>query len=268
MDDSDKNTLNPCQLHPERQAAGRCIGCSEFFCAECLDAHGNCPSCGAAAERFLEGFSGALSRWGGNLKEAGPQLFETASGAGKSSKLKRILIRILAVLAGSYSLYWLSHYNILLGQMFFEQGNIPKALYHFEKAAAGDPSDADLRYILGNIYYQQGTMTEAMKAYRECVELDSTNAGAMNNLAWLYSQMEIRLEEALDLSRRSLEIDPDNPIYLDTLAEIYYMKKEYYRALTYLRKAVEQNPPNLEYYTDRLEKIKRLAYGQNKLLEV
>ena len=268
MDDSDKNTLNPCLLHPERQAAERCIGCGEFFCAECLAAHGNCPACAAAAERFLEGFSGALSRWEGNLKEAGPRLYEPAAGGGKRSKLTRVLIITLAVLAGSYSIYYLSHYNILLGQMFFEQGNFPKALYHFEKAATGDPGNADLRYILGNIYYQQGIMTEAMKAYRECVELDSTNAGAMNNLAWLYSQMEIKLDEALALSRRSLEIDPDNPNYLDTLAEIYLLKKEYYRALTYLRKAIEQNPPNLEYYTNRLEKIKRLAYGQDKLLEV
>ena len=152
--------------------------------------------------------------------------------------------------------------------MLLNQGNLPKAQHHLEEAAGEDPNNADLQYILGNIYLQQGNLDDAIQAYRVCLRLDSLHDSAMNNLAWTYAQLGINLVEALVLSKHSLQIEPDNPYYLDTIAEIYYLKKEYYRALTYIRKAVDLDPPNLEYYRKKMEKIKKLAYGQGRFLEV
>ena len=121
---------------------------------------------------------------------------------------------------------------------------------------------------MGNLYFQQGKLNSAIDAFQQTIEMDSLHAGALNNLAWAYTRLNIRLDEALSLSKRSLDLDPDNPYYLDTIAEIYFLKKEYYRALTYMRKAVEQNPPNIEYYRRRLELIKKLVYRQSRFIEV
>ena len=65
-----------CSLHHERPAEGRCQGCGEYFCSECLDSHGSCPACSQAAERFLEGFSTALSRWEAGLRN--PELIQAS----------------------------------------------------------------------------------------------------------------------------------------------------------------------------------------------
>lgn len=193
---------------------------------------------------------------------------DKASNGGKILSLPRVIVIILLVVAGYSTLDFISNYHFYLGQMFFSQGNLPKAKHHFEEAAVEKPDNAELQYILGNIHFQQGNLYDAIHSFRVCLALDSLNSSAMNNLAWTYVQLGTNLEEALTLSKNSLEIEPDNPNYLDTVAEIYYLKKEYYRALTYIRKAVDLEPPNLEYYRRKMEKIKRMAYGQGRLLEV
>ncbi|MFH1068455.1 MAG: tetratricopeptide repeat protein [Candidatus Glassbacteria bacterium] len=254
-------------MHPDRPAEAACAGCGEYFCSTCLDPTGNCPACSNAAERFLEGFRTALSRWEATLKDPSLGIVQEAKKK-KRWSLPRALMLVLILLAAGYTVFFWSHYHVMLGEMFIEQGNLPKAEFHLEKALAANPDDSDLHYELGNVYYQQGKLDQSIEVFNRCIQLDSTNAPAMNNLAWVYAQLSIRLEEALTLSRKSLELEPDNPNYLDTAAEIYYQKKEYFRALTFMRRAVEQQPPNLEYYQNRLEKIKKLAYSQSRHIEV
>ena len=267
MEEYGRYIPNHCSMHPDRQAEAACAGCGEYFCSSCLDTSDNCPACTSAAERFLEGFSTALSRWEASLQN--PQLTPVPEPEGKRrwSAPRMLMIFLILLVAGS-TVYFLLNYHILLGEMFIEQGNLPKAEFHLEKALDSEPDNPDIYYVLGNVYYQQGKLDESIRIYDRCVELDSTFAPAMNNLAWIYAQLSIKLDEALALSRKSLELEPDNPNYLDTAAEIYYQKKEYFRALTFMRRAVQQQPPNLEYYQNRLEKIKKLAFSQSRYIEV
>ncbi len=269
MDNFHPYESNRCSMHHERPAQSQCAGCGDYFCDECLDEHGNCPACSNAAERFLEGFSTALSRWEAGLRGSG-----TVSGAGGGKPrgrryvITRIAIFVLAGLLVAYGGYFLSDYNVNMALLYIEQGNYPKALQYMEKELKNQPDDANLYYNLGSLNFQLGELEAAAENYNNCLALDSTHATAMNDLAWLYTQLETDLAEALRLSSRAVELEPENPAFLDTLAEVYYLRKEYYRALTYLRKAVAQDPPDLDYYLNRLEKIKRLAYGEGHMLEV
>jgi tetratricopeptide (TPR) repeat protein len=259
---------NRCSMHHERPAEGRCHGCGEFFCSECLDSHGNCPACSDAAERFLEGFSTALSRWETGLRHPGLNVESSPPGSRKKKfSLAGLGFLVLAGLIG-YMVYFLSDYNLNIAGLYLEQGNIPKAREHLEKALSHEPGNAALHNAVAELCYEYGDVDCAVKHWKSCIELDSTATPAMNNLAWAYTQLNTELEEALELSRRAVDREPDNPVYLDTLAEVYYLRKEYYRALTFLRKAVEQEPPDLEYYLQRLEKIKKLAYSDGRILEV
>ena len=67
MDSYGTNTTNHCSMHLDRDAVASCPGCGEYFCKECLGQSGYCPACSSTAERFLEGFSGALARWEAKL---------------------------------------------------------------------------------------------------------------------------------------------------------------------------------------------------------
>ncbi|MBW7998108.1 MAG: tetratricopeptide repeat protein [Candidatus Glassbacteria bacterium] len=260
---------NRCSMHHERPAESQCAGCGEFFCGECLESHGNCPACSNAAERFLEGFSTALTRWESGLRD--PNLAsgeQPGNRSGKKYSWTRIAVFLLLGSFVAYIAYFLSDYNLNMGRLYLEQGNYPKALQYFENSLANDPGNSGLHFALGDLNYQLGDMEAAIDQYRDCLTIDSTHASAMNNLAWVYTQLDIELEEALELSSRAVEMEPENPVFLDTLAEVYYLRKEYYRALTFMRKAVEQDPPDIEYYLGRLGKIKKLAYGEGRFLEV
>ncbi len=260
---------NRCSMHHERPAQSQCAGCGEYFCGECLDEHGNCPACSNAAERVLEGFSTALFRWEAGLRGSRAGIgAESNRPRGRRQAVTRIAVFVLVGMLGAYGIYFLSDYNANMAVLFYEQGNYPKALQYLEKELSGKPDDADLYYSLGTLSYQLGQLETAAEYYNSCLALDSTHTVAMNDLAWIYTQLKIKLDEALKLSRRAVELEPENPAFLDTLAEVYYLRKEYYRALTYLRKAVKQNPPDLDYYLNRLEKIKKLAYSNGRMLEV
>ncbi len=269
MDNFNPYESNRCGMHHERPAQSQCAGCTEYFCGECLDEHGNCPACSNAAERFLEGFSTALSRWEAGLRSYGADTTVKSGGPrGKRHLITRAAVFVLAGMLAAYGIYFLSDYNVNMAVLFSEQGNYPKALQYLENELESRPEDADLHYTLGAVNYQLGQMKIAAEHYSNCLAIDSNHSGAMNDLAWIYTQLEINLSQALRLSKRAVELEPENPAYLDTLAEVYYLRKEYYRALTYLRKAVEQDPPDLDYYLNRLEKIKKLAYSDGRMLEV
>ena len=244
-----------------------CIECGELVSQDLVNTHGRCTACQQTAERFIEDFSMSLGRWASSLKASRLDSKPAAKPKRKFTFL-RMTVAIFLVLVGYYAFNFITNYHLIQTQWFLENGNITKARYHLEKAIEADRESPNLRFVLGNLYYQQGKFNSAIDAFQQTIEMDSLHAGALNNLAWIYTRLNIRLDEALSLSKRSLDLDPDNPSYLDTMAEIYFLKKEYYRALTYMRKAVEQNPRDIEYYRRRLEIIKKLVYRQSRFIEV
>lgn len=52
-----------------------------------------------------------------------------------------------------------------------------------------------------------------------------------NNLAWLYARLNRNLDRALELSQRVCRRLPDDPIYLDTLAEVYFRRGDHAKAV-------------------------------------
>ncbi|MEA2064191.1 MAG: tetratricopeptide repeat protein [Gemmatimonadota bacterium] len=253
------------------QSQSTCTGCGHLVNAGSVDSQGRCASCRQSAESFLDEFSISLGRWAAGLKKGrlgpGPEP-EGAKSTVKIFTIRKVVLAMLFVMVGFSSYYFITNYHLTQAQWFLEQGQIDKARFHLEKAAEAGRDESELRFVIGNLYYHEGKMGPAIDAYCQTLEIDSLHAGALNNLAWIYTREKVNLDRALLLSRRSLELEPDNPNYLDTMAEVCLLKKQYSRALGYIRRAVEQNPPNLEYYLRRLEKIKRLAQDRTQAVEV
>jgi tetratricopeptide (TPR) repeat protein len=77
-----------------------------------------------------------------------------------------------------------------------------------------------------------------------------------NDLAWLCAVCRRRLDEALDLSQKAVALEPKNPAYLDTLAEIHFQKRNRERAIELMKQCIELSPDN-DYFRkqrDRFEK--------------
>lgn len=145
------------------------------------------------------------------------------------------------------------------------------------KRAADMPSRRNFRSIivgtLGDAYAGLDNWEEADEAYEWAIRLDSENDVALNNYAYYLSVRNKKLEYAREMSRKALDINPQNAAYLDTMGWIYFKMGEYDQAKKYIRAAVDTgsaSPTVLEHMGDVYEKLGDLEnarYYWRKALE-
>ncbi len=79
---------------------------------------------------------------------------------------------------------------------------------------------------LGDLFYSEKKIEHAIKAYEKSLEIKMDNPNALNNLAWLYATCEDETyrnpERALLLAEKAVRLH-EMPIFLDTLAETYFV---------------------------------------------
>jgi Flp pilus assembly protein TadD len=68
---------------------------------------------------------------------------------------------------------------------------------------------------------RKGRIEEAEVELREAIKLDGRSAEALNYLGYSFADRGVRLDEALELIRGALSIDPWNGAYLDSLGWVY-----------------------------------------------
>ena len=132
-------------------------------------------------------------------------------------------------------------YNFL-GSILYRMEQSEEAIITLKKSISLDSTDASPYVTLGLIYDEMGDLNKALEIYEIALKIDSTNATVLNNYAYILSEANIRLEEALEMSAKSLEARPGEPSYLDTMGWILYRLKDYTEAEKYLRKAIEIEP--------------------------
>ncbi|MDY0167098.1 MAG: tetratricopeptide repeat protein [Thermoguttaceae bacterium] len=143
---------------------------------------------------------------------------------------------------------------------YHELKDYAKEREHLDKALADDPDELDAliaRYRLPDQSdeYRKETLEmirASADALRENIANQPDEPVWYNQFAWLIGNTEGDFDEALRYSHKSLELSPDEGAYLDTLAHVYFAKKDYANAVKYQTRAVE-----LESYSklirDKLE---------------
>ena len=93
---------------------------------------------------------------------------------------------------------------------------------------------------------------------RKAIELNPSNAPALNYLGYTYAESGTHLGEAEKLIKRALVIEPEDGFYVDSLGWVYYQKGEYRKAVDELEHAVNltgDDPTITEHLGD--------AYGKS-----
>jgi Flp pilus assembly protein TadD len=88
------------------------------------------------------------------------------------------------------------------------------------------------------------------------------DADVLNFLGYLLAERGERLDDAVQLVTRALQIDPDNPSYLDSLGWAHFKRGELADAQKHLSRAAEALPTNSviqEHYGDVLARIGKPA---------
>jgi tetratricopeptide (TPR) repeat protein len=115
-------------------------------------------------------------------------------------------------------------------------------LVEAEKLAVRPEEKAYVQFALGALYERQKKYDQAEQAFRQVLKQDPNNSMTLNYLGYMMADHGMHLEEALTMIKHAVEMDPQNPAYLDSLGWVYFKLGNYDEAEDNLRRAVEKQP--------------------------
>ena len=113
---------------------------------------------------------------------------------------------------------------------------------------AKHPDDASTRVLLAQYYMEHAQNTTAATQYEQVLKAFPTNVGALNNLAWIYTEQHN--PKALALAERAHKLAPDSAGVADTYAWALIADNQAKTALPILVKAAKAAPkvPAIQYH--------------------
>lgn len=140
-------------------------------------------------------------------------------------------------------------FHYYLGASLYQQKKLTEAAEVFQQGLRTREEDAspqlvsDMFAILGDLCHQQNKTQQAFEAYDSALVYKDDNISCLNNYAYYLSLQGERLDQAEEMSYRTIKAEPKNKTYLDTYAWILFMKKNYTEARIYIDKVVDPQEP-------------------------
>jgi tetratricopeptide (TPR) repeat protein len=135
-----------------------------------------------------------------------------------------------------------------VAQAYRYRGDVQHAVDALEKAHLGLPDSSNILTNLAMLYEEIGKSDVARKDYEQAIKLDSNNAFALNNLAYLISESNGDLNEALTYAQKAKQKLPNFTEITDTLGWIYMKKNLTDSAIDSFKTLVVQAPQNPVYH--------------------
>ena len=110
---------------------------------------------------------------------------------------------------------------------------------------------------MGDAYNSLKQYQKSYDSYESALKENPTNDHVLNNYSFFLSLKKEKLDKAIEMSTKLVELHPDNPTYLDTHGWVLYTLEKYDEALVYLRKAanLQEDGTVIEHYGDVLYKL-------------
>jgi tetratricopeptide (TPR) repeat protein len=125
-----------------------------------------------------------------------------------------------------------------------QSGDLAGAEAAARRLRAAAPDDPRAFYVLAQVLEGRKDFDGAEQALREILKRDPEDATALNYLGYMLAERGQRLDEAVSLVQRALEIEPGNPSFLDSLGWAYYQQGKLDLADPPLTEAASKLPNN------------------------
>lgn len=126
--------------------------------------------------------------------------------------------------------------QVLMAEIHLRYGAFGDALRHYQEAARV-VSDSGILMRVGVLADMEDKPDEAERALRRFIALNPVSYVGYNQLAWVFIQREMRLDEALELARKADELQPGNASILDNIGWVMFLQGDPKGAAEMLREA-------------------------------
>ena len=130
-------------------------------------------------------------------------------------------------------------YRYFLGLAYLDFKKPSKAIPEFEIAIALNKTFSSAYFQLGVAYDQLGDWKKAEPYFQQAVAVDTMNASACNYIGYTLADRNEKLYEARRMIERALELEENNPAFLDSLGWLDYREGNFKQALAHLKAASE-----------------------------
>src|SRR5260370_42506503 len=108
---------------------------------------------------------------------------------------------------------------------------------------ASQPEEKEyVLYCEGELCERQKKYDQAEQSFRQILQTHPDSAPTLNYLGYMLADHNMRLEEALNMIKRAVELEPQNGAYLDSLGWVYFKLGNSELAEDNLRRAAEKTP--------------------------
>jgi tetratricopeptide (TPR) repeat protein len=118
------------------------------------------------------------------------------------------------------------------------------ALKYLNKALQINPKDIQVLGMAALVYDSKTEFSKSDSLYTIAMTMDPENTLILNNFAYSLAERGVRLDEALEWSKKTVEKEPENSSYLDTIGWIYFRLNELNKAKLYIEKALSFDKEN------------------------
>jgi putative PEP-CTERM system TPR-repeat lipoprotein len=195
-----------------------------------------------------EGEGELFEQYLATLLELAPQAPEVLRLQSKAELAKGNLARALAITQTAFSAAPDSQTLIELTVLQKAAGQHTLARGALQMWIKAHPEDVKVRLILANDLQLEDNLAGAQAQYFAALALEPDNLLTLNNLAWNLRRENPK--QALEYIRRAVQIAPDQPDLLDTLAVIESLNGHHKAAQRAMKRALAASPddPAMRYH--------------------
>ena len=159
---------------------------------------------------------------------------------GKTDQAKNLYQDILKITEDTFS-------RINLAGIHYNNGNPDEAFRHLETAANKNPDSAHPLSVMGELKEKQGKFAEAEQNYLKALSIDDKHALTHYRLGRLHLKRE-KFTTGIEHLKQSIDLEDENPAYLETLGAEYERSGNNLEALNYFERVSVLEPNQLEVY--------------------
>jgi putative PEP-CTERM system TPR-repeat lipoprotein len=136
-----------------------------------------------------------------------------------------------------------SQTTILLSRALLGQQKKDEAVTVLQDWLNTNPRDLAVQLELADNYLTHDNHKAAIASYERVLELSPNNTKALNNLAWLSQDRD--LEKSIEYAEKALELQPNDPLVLDTYGMLLLKQGDIMKAGKMLQRAADRAPDDL-----------------------